>query len=161
MLRRFGVEEADLEGFRIVRHGRYDWLVAEALPHPAHLAHWRVQSPGLRLYRSVSSEGPASLQKLGTFASMRLGAWIRERVVDLRPDEVQRFLAGRPLQVQVSGLTEGRGYVVARVAGAVLGSGVVTREGVVGQIPKRYRGMIQSSFRLAPGSGFELSRRLC
>lgn len=143
---RFGVAAAAFDPYGVLVFGSSAWLVSRAMPDLATLRGLEPQNPGVRLLRD-----------LGTFvkptsAGLRLlGHAATRNVADIGPDDVWPFLERKPIPPPAGAALE-PGFAVVRLRGEryTIGCGILTRDGLVSQLPDSHAAGLKASLFLAP-----------
>ncbi|MFQ5801598.1 MAG: hypothetical protein ACE5JQ_01715 [Candidatus Methylomirabilales bacterium] len=127
---RFGVSPTALAGLRFLARGKNIWAVAEIAGVEEVLACFKVEAVGLPFLRKRGR-----FWKPTTAALLFLGDAIAKNVLDLAPEQLNRFLRGEtlpgPFPVEA-------GYVVVRHAGKVLGCALYGKGGLKSQLPRAW-----------------------
>ncbi len=151
----FGIPTERLEPFFLFKRGRDVWMASPQLevvlkgteerpgtgnrgsptfrhpsPAPCPLP---ITRAGLRLARQDRQS-----YRLTTPAVQFLGRWATKRVIDITPQEGERYIRGEDLPL-TSTLPIPRGQVIVRVQGRPLGSGLLEGERIKNQIPVAQR----------------------
>ena len=139
----FGVEPVDVTPLQWLERGKSGWLHRCAewplggwRPSGA----WRVISAGVRAF---NEGGPDGVRPTNDVLRL-LSDGIRRRRVDLEREELLELLRGEALPVEPHlGEEAGGGPVALCLDGQVMGRGVVTRQGLISNIPKRDAGPLR------------------
>lgn len=120
---RFGVQKADLEGFRIKRVSGDYWLISEQVETKL-----EVETYGFRFLR-ITGRG----LKPTTYALQFLGAKISKNIVEL---DKQEFLDLLNREQMIPKDIEEKGYVALSFEGQIVGCGYYMNDKVSSRIPK-------------------------
>jgi NOL1/NOP2/fmu family ribosome biogenesis protein len=130
MEERFGIPSSLFEDKALFIRGRDIWMTThEAAETPL----IQITRKGMRLARKDRYD-----YRLITPAIQYLGSLATRRIIDISPQEAERYIRGEDLSLpHLPPLP--RGQVILRTHGRSLGSGLLTEKGVKNQIPVAHR----------------------